>query len=341
MQRKILLKVLSFVIIMSIIITAGTGCVLLPAEEEPLAPPLVPPAVVEYVTEIASKGDLKKTLTMSGSFRSTYEILLIFKDRGGYIQGIYVKKGQEVKAGDPIMDLDIDKLIKDKEQAYYTYKIAKLQYEATSSTNYYSKEIAKLQKSRAYSAYEEAVQELEKAQMFSPIDGEITYMTSGRIGEWISAGSTVVKIADPTQLYLMVQGDKTNEFNKDDKVVVTINGKEFGDTEYAGIVIQSPYDKVKDIAIDYEEPTVIIEVEDLPMDLISINDEAKVVLTQASREDVIVLKRSLVQNYNGRTYVHILKDGIKTERDVLLGLQAQTQVEIVEGLEEGEVIIIR
>ena len=53
----------------------------------------------------------------------------------------------------------------------------------------------------------------------------------------------------------------------------------------------------------------------------------------------IVLAKNLIHRYAGRTYVNILKDGLKEEKYVIIGIETSNEVEIVSGLDEGEQVI--
>ena len=68
--------------------------------------------------------------------------------------------------------------------------------------------------------------------------------------------------------------------------------------------------------------------------------QASISLTLAKAEDVLVLPRGMIRSYLGRRYVQVLNNGVREERDVQLGLESATEVEIVEGLKEGEEVII-
>ena len=64
-----------------------------------------------------------------------------------------------------------------------------------------------------------------------------------------------------------------------------------------------------------------------------------------SREDVLTIPTNVLREYNGRTYVQVLQDGVKMEKDVVVGLKGtmdnSTVYEIVSGLEEGEQVIVK
>ena len=47
----------------------------------------------------------------------------------------------------------------------------------------------------------------------------------------------------------------------------------------------------------------------------------------------------LVNSFANRKFVNVLNDGIREERDIEVGIQNNTEVEVIKGLEEGELLI--
>ena len=93
-------------------------------------------------------------------------------------------------------------------------------------------------------------------------------------------------------------------------------------------------------APDEMRELILMRVHDLPPE-VEKGDTASVVLIRARREGVIVLPRNLVQTYLGRRFVYVLVDGLREERNVEVGIQTPTQVEVAAGLEVGEEVIKR
>ena len=106
-----------------------------------------------------------------------------------------------------------------------------------------------------------------------------------------------------------------------------------------GRVIMTPLDAPED-ASDEERERILIEVSDLPEDAV-MNDIATVKLVLDSRENAVAIPKDLIHQYSGRSYVYVLEDGLKEERSVELGMQTSTEIEIVKGLEAGELVIKR
>lgn len=337
MKRFILLAIL---IILAT--TYLTSCYLLPQEEESLEPPLLKPAQVEYVTEVVVLSDISKELIVRGKFRPDNEVTLSFEKRGGILFARYIKLGDKVVVGDLLLELDIDDMEYDKTMANYQYKKAKYRYESLKSKNasYYDLKIAAIDKDIANINYERIIKEIEQSKMYATIDGIVTYMTSSNIGDYVNAEKKIVKIADENALRLTVKGDDAYKFDFGDTVdiEVTIKRDKF---VFIGEVVLSPRDKPENTEESFDEPTTIISIKNLDIPNIKINQEAKITLVEQSSQDVIVIHRNRIKNYFGRTFIYLLEDGIKVERDVKTGIKSSTMVEIIEGLKVGDVVIVR
>ena len=178
-----------------------------------------------------------------------------------------------------------------------------------------------------YAAYENAV-------LRAPISGKLTWMKEMNVGGTVSTYTTLFTISDPSQLVLQYDNSKASQLPVGLEVSV-----EYEKKTYTGSVTTNPstnpLSETGD-TLDYAR----FEVDGLDLSQVSQGASAKVTAVLDTREDVIVVNTSYVNNYLGRKYVNVLIDGLKVERDVELGLETATQVEILSGLEEGELLII-
>jgi len=70
--------------------------------------------------------------------------------------------------------------------------------------------------------------------------------------------------------------------------------------------------------------------------------KGSVVLVLDSREDVLMLGQGAVSEINGQSIVYYQKeDGMKGYKEIETGLIANRMVEIISGLEEGEMVITK
>lgn len=331
---------ISLILASAIIAVLLSGCYFFPKEEEVLAPPIKEPDKVTYETIEVKKGTIEKKIRCTGTFVSVSQKDLFYKDRGGRLKAIHVVPGDKVKKGDLIAEIETDTILNDiqlqeitlkKAQIIYDNAKARLDIEGGSKTDF---EMAELDLEANLIKLNSLKTELERTKLFSPIDGEVVYLTDIKLGEYINAHQTVARVADPTQIQLRYSDDKVSDFSLGMKADVQIDEK-----KYTGEVVITPYDMPSD-ADEATKKSVQLKVENMP-EGITIGSTATINLTLEKREDVIVLPKQVVNNFVGRKYVNVLKNNIREERDIELGIQSDTEVEVVKGLDVGELIIIR
>ena len=56
-------------------------------------------------------------------------------------------------------------------------------------------------------------------------------------------------------------------------------------------------------------------------------------------ENTITIARHAIKTSGNRSYVYVLEDGYRRERDVLVGIVGEYEAEILEGLDENDLVI--
>ncbi len=356
-QRKHGIRVLLAAVSATLLLSAG--CSMLPQEEVTLAPPLKVPEKITYETLEVKKGTIERKIRVTGRFISVSQSNIQFTERGGRLELMKVKIGQKVKKGDILATLDTETLNDDiklqriaLERAQLGYDEAKRVLDVESAANssnpdmtrveaesrnkqmQYNLSMARLELESNAIRLQTLTRALNEANLVSPIDGDVIYVTDVKTGDWIDTYATVVTVADPEKLQLRYSDDRVGDFVTGMKVTVTIDN-----IVYQGEVVMTPID----LPIDAKESmknTVLVAVTGLPKD-IRIGLDAQIVATLDLRENTIVLPKYALQKNFGRTYVNVLKNNLREERDVEVGIQSDPEVEIVKGLELGEMVIIR
>ena len=109
------------------------------------------------------------------------------------------------------------------------------------------------------------------------------------------------------------------------------------DTLYEGEVVMAPSELPPDADPELKK-FAAIDVKNKPVD-VEIGDIAKLIVTLDQNEDALILPLYVIQFKGNERFVHVLKDGLKTEKDIKLGIRNNVEAEILEGLEEGEKVI--
>jgi macrolide-specific efflux system membrane fusion protein len=328
-----------FIPIVSIVVLVFflSGCELFPKEEPLLAPPLMKPVEVSYSTVKAKRGDIVKTVRGSGSMVSVESKYMFFEPRGGRLKEIHVKLGDEVKKGDLLAELytdDIENQVKQQELTLRKTQITYNQLKANGASKY-DLEKAAIDIEIARIRLNQLKKERDQSQLVSDVDGVVTYVDMRLSpGDNVGAFQNIMRIANPQSLYLAYSGSNMSSFVMGAEVEVKINDK-----LYKGEVISTPSSVPPD-GDDNLKNYVGIKVIDLSDD-VKMGDNAQVTLVLEESKDTIILPKQAVRNYMGRKYVNILEDGLNNERDVEIGVETATEVEILKGVEEGEEVILR
>lgn len=336
MKHKCRLLQLLIIMILMGAVTLATGCNILPEEEEELAPPLMQPAKIEYKTEPAARGTLIQQLRLSGTFAPETQESLSFEEQGGRLKVKHVRLGQSVKAGDLIAELDSGSINYQIELQEIEIEKNKLTISQLRESNagYYAIRRAQLDLQQQEMRLENLHEQLAATQIVAPFDGEITYIISTSIGEYINAYQIAAKVADTSKLVLITTSDKASDLPIGAEVTV-----EFQKEELIGEVIANPSSLFNDPDERLRKAAIVRIAGELP-EKVTLGSDARIVYIQDKREDVIILPRKQINLMSGRRYVNVLEDGIRVEKDVEIGLMTDTEAEIIKGLEEGDLVIV-
>lgn len=110
----------------------------------------------------------------------------------------------------------------------------------------------------------------------------------------------------------------------------------------AGNTYKGTLTDVDKIALPNEKGTPVIgariRIQD-PDENICIGATAKVNMTVAESKDVIVVPTETVNASSDGDFVYVIENGVVKEKPVQLGTASATQVEILEGLKEGDMVV--
>lgn len=339
MWKKIGMKAaLTLVLVTAMIL--GAGCqYLLPEEEEPLAPPLVQAKEITYSTvAVETAAHLEKYETTNARASASVQESLYFDYSGGRIDEILVKSGQEVKKGDTLIKLNTGDLKYEIDRAYYALQKARLTVDALKAdpnTSDIDLQKAELDVKTCSSQYSQLSSKRSHSTLVSPIDGIVTYVTTAKTGENVEAYTPLVTVSDDTQLILTFENTSTNnDYKTGMNVELT-----FENQTYQGTISSVPFDRPEAVP-DNQKNTVFITCEDALMAILKPGDEVKVKAIVASSDNALVVPRNVILSDGSRRFVQVVENGVKTERDVKVGLETSTYSEILEGLSEGELVIV-
>lgn len=314
-----------------------SGCYFFPKEEEVLAPPIKVPDEISYNTVEVKRGTIENVVRCTGTFVSVSQKDLYF-EKGDRLKEIYVNQGDKVKKGELLAELDTESMATDIQleeialkRAQIMYEDAKTRYEIEGGSRK-ELDLAELDLESEQIKLDRLKAELQRSKLVSPIDGVVVYVSNTKQGEYVNAYQTIVRVADPDKVQLMYSDDKVSSFKLGMKATVQINDK-----EYEAEVVMTPTEAPAD-ADAQTKNSVQLKITGLDQK-VKLGQTAAIILTLEKKENVIVIPKNLITNFGGRRFVHVLNNGVREERDIEVGIQSSTDVEVVKGLKEGELLI--
>lgn len=373
MRKKCLLIL---VLCVSLLMSA---CQLIPVEESlPPVPVIHPYEQSEFKLATVMRGDMSLDLTIRCVYDLARLEKLSFPVEAP-IEDVFVQQGQTVKAGDLLATLDQKTLLQQMENyennrnTYHRNKrhlqemlnleldscnalIAKLQAELAltqneSTAKTLQQQIASLQQrcETAQKNYENKVRPIDEAlyildlrveelkpliaerNLYAGIDGVVTYLLNIEPGEYYQKNKQFITISDINSAVFTTTGDNAEHLPVGSAVTIVTKGKEL-----AAHVI----DPTELGALQQDTKKIYIRL-DQPDPTINRNESGVITIVQDSRTDVLYVDKSVIHYYDGKSFVYLpAENGLRTMRYVTLGLELRNIVEITDGLEEGEQVVI-
>ncbi|MHA7966524.1 efflux RND transporter periplasmic adaptor subunit [Paenibacillus sp. CAU 1782] len=338
-SRPSFAKLAAIWIVASVVLS---GCSLLPMEEESMQPPLIQPMEEELNLVQAVKGNIQTYLKGTARFVSAATEEVSFKESGGRVRSVNVAVGDRVKAGDVLVELesgDLDLQLRlqkmNVEKGWLLYTQSKSA--DASATDLRLREI---ELEREVLLLESMESRMEHSRLYAPIDGIVTFAETLQAGDTVSAHQSVMTIADPARIELIYTAGSSKDLMMVEAgmpVQLRYKGKDYG-----GTVLQTPANApltADEIQAERNAVMLIVGMEKQPED-VQIGHSAEMTIELQNRADVILLPRSAVRSYMGRSYVQIADGSQRKEIDIEVGLTTATEAEIVRGLEEGQMVIV-
>ncbi|WP_308638216.1 efflux RND transporter periplasmic adaptor subunit [Paenibacillus silvisoli] len=318
-----------------------SSCSLLPAEEESLQPPVLSKKEEIHELEAVKRGNMELYLSSTASATSETNQAVSFPESGLILKKLYVQDGDTVKAGQPLAELDTGDLPLRIKLQELTVEQRMLRYtDSVKSGDENEAKLANIDLEREQLQLDALRKEYQKSLLVSPADGVITYLNDLKPGEAVEALQTMAIISNPNKVNLVYEATdatKISAVQKGTEVDVTINKK-----TYKGTVVQTPSTAPKsdDDATKRRNAKALLISLNEPKPQLEIGKLADIKLFIEKRSDVLIIPRSGLLSMFGRNYVKTIENDRIKEVDVEVGLKTSSEVEIKNGITEGQKVII-
>lgn len=175
----------------------------------------------------------------------------------------------------------------------------------------------------------------------SPVDG-IVLMREVEVGNFMQPGVNIMEVGDISKLHIesdVLVGDiaKIKEGDK-----VKISNKSLDLNEAEGVVSKiypQAFSKVSDLGIEQKRIKVEIELSD-SVSSIKPGYDLDLYIIVSSKEKALLIPEAAVFHLEGKDYVFINDNGNAHLREIQKGIESQKLVEVVVGLNKGELVIV-
>lgn len=322
-------------------------------ENEPT--PIPTPVVAAKPTYIVKRGDVIYQLAFSGRVSPITEEALSFP-LDGEISQVYARRGNSVKAGDVLAELDTTtNLVIAYRQAEIKVELAQLELDHARAKAYNPPTADQQYEIDRLTLYLELVQleldELKKilgddlgkaTRIIAPFDGEIISL-SMTAGQKVAANQIVAVIANVSQTEVTASPRESLLLELAEGIAVGMAPAGKPGEEMSGVIALLPYpygsggntkaaDSDTAVHIQFDDPQAALARYQL-------GDLLFITVPITERKNVLWLPPAAIRDFNGRKFVVIQNGDIQQRVDVTLGIGGENRVEILDGLAEGQVVI--
>lgn len=293
---------------------------------------------------VARIGDVKEELTLSGKIDTQEHAILDF-GISGKVNWVGVKEGDWVEEGQLIATLDKETLEAALRQAWQTFVAAKAAsdryYDARSGdTENYSEKVERTAldatQNKAYDSIRIAQENLKSAALYSPIEGLVVVAEPSLPGINITTLNSGYEIVNPSTVYLKVTADQTEVGSLEEGQKGIIVFDSYPEEQVEGEIGEISFIPARDETGTVYVIKIILRDIDNQDYKYKLGMTADVNFVIKERKGVLIIPTKYVKSDEKGKYVLMGKD--KKKKYVKIGIEGNQNIEIKEGLSEGEIV---
>ncbi len=239
------------------------------------------------------------------------------------------KVTNQININDAQADLDTAKAALSKAEDELTLKKAGPRQEDV--------DLAQAEVEQAKANVRQIQEKINKTILRAPVSGVITAIEK-EVGETAEANAVIVSMISASyyQVEANISETEIAKVNLNDKAEMTLDA--LGPEEVlAGQLIKiDPAETVVSGVIYYKVTSIFDAKDERIKSGMTVNLD---ILTD-KRENILYLPYYAVKQSNGRKYVKVLENKEFKEKDISIGLEGENNIEIVEGLNEGDEVVV-
>ena len=346
----------SCLLALSLFLTACSGVAVREATPTPFPTPV-------RETFSVARGDILVETPLYGRVSQRILAAVSF-DISGKISTVYAQAGDLVEAGQLLAELEelkglseqasatrdairraqialeIEQVALEKaraeNQSSYDIRTQELKLELAEMA--YHDALAKLGLDPAIDAFGQLDAQVARASLYAPLDGSI--ISGIDVGRSVSPNNPAFIIGDESQLEVVTQIEPNREKDLEqmfEGMAVVITPDARPNAQLTGVIRQlpAPYGTGPG-----DDRAIYIRIDQPPgEDTYQVGEKMTVKVTLADKKDILWLHPEAVRTSGGRTFVIVNSPEGPKRIEVVVGLKTNLMVEIVSGLEEGQVVV--
>lgn len=334
-----------------------SACSLLPDEEqEEVLPTITAPAISKKPEYEVKKEQWISMVSASGKIMSEQEETLFFELENRPIKNVFVKNGDNVKAGQVLAVLDVEDKQRELRKQRLSLRTEEFKMKKTLREKDDMDPVQFEETRFAFDSFREGIADLEKeiakATIKPSFSGTVVNVPAKK-GSTTKKYDPVATIANTSRLLvtLDVPKDDLKKIAPGMEVELSINST---DKKLKGKVKSLPAPSTNNDNRDnnnsdgsntpeqdrVDKYVTVTLSEKLPASVTRGTPLGASIITQ-KRNDIVVIPPSALRTLHARSYVQVVDEKGKREVDVEIGEQDSTRVEIKKGLEPGQKVVGR
>lgn len=309
------------------------------SEDEDMGPPPV-------MVSTATMGPVVRYISAIGTL-SPYDSVQIKSEIDGKIEKIYFTEGRPVQNGDLLIEFDDKKMNAELEEAKAQYIQAKGEFDAfdklanRGAAARLKREEKKADMDSKAARLAVCKVNLEKCKISAPFGGIVGLKQISK-GQFVTPGTELVKLVDtyPLKVDFKVAEADIGNISIGQDILIFLEGDKSEEYHAQIIAIDPECEKIThsfNIRALLDIPQEIAETINVlrPGRFISV----KIPLNQGQQG--ILIPEGAIEKNGGENSVYIVREGIAMRVLVTLGLQRDGNVEVITGVNEGDLVVTR
>jgi RND family efflux transporter MFP subunit len=351
---------ITILFVLAVMTLLPTACSSGAAAEAPTSTPLPTPIVPVKPVYQVKRGDVMQSISFTGRITPVVQQSLFFKT-DGRVRTVYVKEGDNVKKGDVLADLEVmSGLSRQNALGQLAIQRAQIQLDeanlalkqATSSAYSASEktydvqfkkfdvELAQIALNEVTINNQDLSAQIDAAQLVAPMDGVVLSMGASA-GSEIQGYQEMAVVADTSvqEIAADVPSSETAKIENGMDVIISLATRP--GVLVTGKVRHLPAIIASDSTLTTgEDKSVRISMDTPPSKLqLEIGDIVQVKVIIQNKKGTLWVPPQAVRTFEGRTFAVVQDGNVQRRVDVKVGIQNEDQVEILEGLTEGQVVV--